>query len=102
MRKDQQKWNQMIQITSALGALKIFAGVFLWLSLSDLKSACPDQVTISSIYPPICIVLGASWLVRGQKLRKFQQTSGGLLPTTYAEAPDGAAPVVIAQAVDGK
>ncbi len=102
MRKDQQKWDQMIRITSALGALKICAGVLLWIALSNLQSACPGQVTVSSIYPPVCIALGASWLVRGQRLRKIQQTSGGLLPTTYAEAPDGAAPVVMAQAVDGK
>jgi hypothetical protein len=101
MAKDRQKWDQMVKITSGLGLLKIFAGVYLFVELNELKNACPGQVTISSIYPPICIALGAIWLIRGQKIKKLQ-AADGLLPN-YAQAPDGNPPVVLqAQPIDGK
>ena len=102
MVKDKQKWDQMVKITSGLGLLKIFAGVYLFAELNELKNACPGQVTITSFYPPICIALGVIWLARGRKIKKLQE-AGGLLPS-YAQAPDGnPAPVVVqAQPVDGK
>ena len=53
------------------------------------------------LYPCLCIFLGGTWIARGQKIKQLQ-ASQGLLPTTYAAAPDGAAPVVQAQAVGGK
>jgi hypothetical protein len=104
MVKDPQKWDQMVQITSALGLVKIVGGLALWSALSDLQDACPGQVTVTSYYPPICILLGCVWIGRGQKVKKMQQASGGLLPTTYAAAPEGTVPVqvVTAQAVDAK
>ena len=104
MVKDPQKWNQMVQITSALGLVKIVGGLALWSALSDLQDACPGQVKVTSYYPPVCILLGCVWIGRGQKVKKMQQASGGLLPMTYAAAPEGIVPVqvVTAQAVDAK
>ena len=105
MVKDPQKWDQMVQITSALGLVKIVGGLALWSALSNLaEQAAVCHLSVTSYYPPICILLGCVWIGRGQKVKKMQQASSGLLPTTYAAAPEGTVPVqvVTAQAVDAK
>ena len=100
MVTDKQNWDQMVKITSGLGLLKIFAGVYLFSELNELKNTCPGQVTVNSFYPPFCIALGALWLVRSRKIKKLQ-AADSLLPN-YAQAPEGNPAPVQAQPVDGK
>ena len=104
MGKDPQKWDKMVRITSALGLVVIAGGLALWSVVGDLNATCPDQVTVTSSYPAVCILFGCFWIGRGQKVKKMQQASGGLLPMTYAAAPEAPVPVqvVTAQAVDAK
>ena len=87
MIKDQQKWDKMISMTSALGGAKILAGVILLITIPD-ASACPE-VSVGSLYmyPFICIFLGVTWIARGRRLQQLRaHQSSGLLPT-HADAP---------------
>ena len=109
--KDRANWDKMIMTTSALGGAKIFAGtprlctrasqrtVANWRACAGIvllaiipdNSACPS-VSMSGLYmyPVLCIFLGITWIARGQRLKKAQES---LLPTVYAAAPDGQQPV---------
>lgn len=90
MVKNKEKWDQMVQITSVLGGMKIFAGIALLITMPD-NTGCPS-VSVSSLYfyPVLCIFLGMTWIGRGNNIRKIQ-AGGELLPTVYAQAPDGQA-----------
>ena len=108
--KDRANWDKMIMTTSALGGAKIFAGTprpctrvqstvanrracagIVLLAIIPDNSACPS-VSMSGLYmyPVLCIFLGITWIARGQRLKKAQES---LLPTVYAAAPDGQQPV---------
>ena len=66
------------------------AGIVLLAIIPD-NSACPS-VPMSGLYmyPVLCIFLGITWIARGQRLKKAQES---LLPTVHAAAPDGQQPV---------
>ena len=107
--KDRANWDKMIMTTSALGGAKIFAGTprlctrvralanrracagIVLLAIIPDNSACPS-VPMSGLYmyPVLCIFLGITWIARGQRLKKAQES---LLPTVHAAAPDGQQPV---------
>jgi RsiW-degrading membrane proteinase PrsW (M82 family) len=70
MVKDREKWDLMVMVTSALGGAKIFAGVFLFITMPD-TSACPSVSANLYLYPCLCIFLGVMWIGRGQKIKQL-------------------------------
>jgi hypothetical protein len=84
--KDRANWPTLAGNVKMFGGAKIFAGLILALTK-------PEGATY--LYPIVCVLIGCSWVKRGDRLLALSQTA---LPTHHP----GSTPPVVTQVVQAQ